>query len=155
MPRVRRFAGLAFVLIFAAGLGYAAWRMAAGPPVCRACGRAVHAEMRTVALLGGKREVFCCPSCARSAAAQAHRRIQFERLSDYLTGRPLDPAGAFTVTGSDVIPCVRTRQIIDREARAMPMEFDRCAPSIIAFADRNSAEQFAAQHGGAVSKFVP
>jgi nitrous oxide reductase accessory protein NosL len=34
------------------------------------------------------------------------------------------------------------------------MDFDRCSPSIIAFAKRSSAEKFASEHGGQVGVFL-
>ena len=58
------------------------------------------------------------------------------------------------VEGSDVIPCVRSHEMLNRDGQPVPMEFDRCSPSIIAFANRSVAERFAADHGGKVDAFL-
>jgi hypothetical protein len=155
MSRTQQILGLVIVLAFALGLGYAGWRMKSTPDaeVCQACGRAIHANMRTVAFLGDRREVFCCPTCALSASAQTHEPVRFEQLADFQTGHPLRPADAFAVEGSNVIPCVRSHQMLNRDGQPVPMDFDRCSPSIIAFANRTSAVRFASEHGGKVGKF--
>lgn len=156
MSRTQQILGLVIVLAFALGLGYAAWRMTGSSQVvaCEACGRAIHASMRTVAFVGDKREVFCCPTCALSAGTQTHKPVRFEQLADYETGHPLRPADAYAVEGSDLIPCVRSHQMLNRDGQPVPMDFDRCSPSIIAFGNQTSAERFASEHGGEVDKFL-
>jgi NosL len=156
MSRVQQVLGLTIIFVLALGLAYAGWRMGrpAGAATCQACGRVIHDHMRTIAFVGDKREVFCGPTCALSTGAQMHRPVHFERLADYLTGRKLRPADAFAVEGSNVIPCVRSHQMLNRDGQAVPMDFDRCLPSIIAFANRASAEKFASEHGGRVDTFL-
>jgi hypothetical protein len=156
MSRAQQILGLGFVLAVAVGLGYAAWRITSPSrvEVCETCGRAIQPNMRTVALLGNRREVFCCPTCALSAAVQLHEPVRFVRLTDYETGRALRPAGAFAVEGSDVIPCVRLHAMLNRDGQPVPVHFDRCSPSILAFASRSVAERFAADHGGRVEAFL-
>ncbi len=156
MSRAQQIFGLGIVLAFALGLAYAGWRMRSPAEVaeCQACGRAIHANMRTVAFVGGRREIFCCATCALSAGAQTHEPVRFQQVSDYETGHALRPADAFAVEGSDVIPCVRSHQMLNRDGQPVRMDFDRCSPSIIAFVRRSSAESFAAEHGGQVDRFL-
>lgn len=156
MSRTQQVLGLVIVLALALGLGYAGWRMTSHSQAgaCEACGRAIHANMRTVAFVGSRREVFCCPTCALSAGVQTHELVRFEQLADYETARPLRPGDAFAVQGSDVIPCVRSHQMLNTDGQVVPMDFDRCSPSIIAFASRATAERFAAGHGGKVGAFL-
>lgn len=155
LSRAQQIVGLGAILAVAVGLGYAAYRMkSSSQDSCQACRRAIHANMRTIAFIGDRREHFCCPTCALSAGAQTHERVRFEELADYRSGRPLRPADAFAVEGSDVIPCVRSHQMLNPDGQPVPMDFDRCSPSIIAFATRASAEQFANQHGGKVQRFA-
>ncbi len=156
MSRTQQIIGLCIVLAVALGLGYAGWRMSSLSQVagCQACGRMIHANMRTIAFVGERREVFCCPTCALSAGAQTHEAVRFEQLADYETGLPLRPADAFAVEGSNLSPCIRSHQMLNRDGQAVPMEFDRCSPSIISFANRASAVQFASEHGGSTSTFL-
>ena len=156
MSRAQQALGLGIILAIALGLGYAGWRArrSSESAVCRVCGRMVHADMRTVAAVGDKREVFCCPTCALSAGAQLHKAVRFEQLSDYETGHPLLPANAFAVEGSDVVPCVHSHPMLNPDGQPIPMAYDRCSPSIIAFTDRTSAERFAHEHGGQIDTFL-
>ncbi len=156
MSRGQQLLGLGIVLAFAFGLGYAGWRMwnPSRVTACQACGRAVHANMRTIAFIGGKREVFCCPTCALSAGTQMHEPVRFAELADYDAGHVLRPADAYAVEGSDLIPCIHSHEMLNRDGQPVPMEFDRCSPSIIAFAKRASAEHFATEHGGQVATFL-
>jgi hypothetical protein len=156
MSRVQQTFGLGILLVLVLGLGYAGWRMRSPSreAVCQVCGRTIHANMRTVAFVGGKREVFCCPTCALSAGAQTHQPVRFEQLADYQTGRPLRPSDAYAVEGSDVIPCVRSHEMLNRDGQPVPLAFDRCSPSIIAFANQATAERFVSEHGGAVGRFL-
>jgi hypothetical protein len=42
----------------------------------------------------------------------------------------------------------------NRDGQPVPMAFDRCSPSIIAFANRAAAGRFAEDHGGTVDHFL-
>jgi hypothetical protein len=161
LTRQQQFIGLGVVVAVAVGLGYAAWRLYSPSQitVCELSGRPIDANMRTIAYLGKNRKILCCPTCALSAAAQTHLPLHFERLTDYETSRPLRPEDAFAVEGSDAIPCERahgtmTTEMLNQDGQPVPIVFDRCSPSILAFASRASAERFAAGHGGRVGTFL-
>ena len=74
-------------------------------------------------------------------------------LTDYASERPVAPRNAYIVEGSDASTCSRSRVLVDRDRQISPLEFDRCSPSILAFANRTSAANFAAEHGGTVMRF--
>jgi hypothetical protein len=147
--------GWAVLLACGIALGYAGWRMrtTASTEICDACNRHVHPEARTVGTVDGKREVFCCPTCALTDHLQTGKAVTITSLTDAATGNSLAPADAYLVEGSDVNYCMRQRPLIDPDKRAAPMEFDRCSPSIIAFAGKEAAMQFAAEHGGRILRF--
>ena len=63
------------------------------------------------------------------------------------------PENAFAVEGSDVVPCVRDHQMLGPNRQPVPMEYDRCSPSIIAFASEAAAERFVREHGGKLTTF--
>ncbi len=144
--------GLIVLIMVGAGLVYVAWHLTRSTTdaVCQVCNRPIHMETRTVALVGGKREVFCCPTCAISAARQAGKTLKFLKFTDYATGWPVEPEDAFLVRGSDVNPCLahEPEMLTDMEKRPAALTFDRCAPSILAFATRDAAEAFIEEHGG-------
>ena len=155
MQRRNVFAGIAAVLVLA-GLAYAAWHLVQerSAQSCKACLRPVHAHMKTVAIVDGKRAVYCCPACALSEHQQSGKQVQVVELTDYLTNDPLKPEGSFVVRNSDVNPCLQHHPAVGENSQPLESRFDRCAPSVLAFRDRNAAAAFAASHGGQVLTFT-
>ena len=49
--------------------------------------------------------------------------------------------------------CVASREIINADKRAADAHYDRCVPSLLAFAQRSEAADFAREHGGQVLAF--
>jgi NosL len=49
--------------------------------------------------------------------------------------------------------CERTQGMIQEDKRPADLYYDRCAPSLIAFAQRSEARDFAREHGGEVLAF--
>lgn len=121
--------------------------------VCYACKRPIHEHSKTVAFTDGRSRLFCCPACALSQQEQSGKPVTITRLTSFLTGEPLTPESAFVVRGSDVNMCIRDRGIIDADKQPAGLLFDRCAPSLYAFARPSEASQFARQHGGEVMPF--
>ena len=136
-------------------LGYAGWKSFAHTDAdqCYACKRPIHAHSKTVALVDGRSRLFCCPACALSQHRQTGQPIRITQLTAFLTGKALSPDNAYVVRGSDVNMCERTKELMDGDKRAADLLYDRCAPSLIAFAGRGDAEQFVREHGGEVMPF--
>ena len=149
--------GLGFALLLGLGflLAYAGWstRPSSSPLTCQACDRPLHAGSRTVGLVDGKREVFCCPACALTAHRQNGKPVKLVSLTDYKTDTEITPGNAYIVEGSDLNLCVHQHMLMDNQKQPLPLEFDRCSPSMIAFANRQEAERFLAQHGGTLLPF--
>ena len=120
---------------------------------CSACKRPIHAHSRTVAAVNGQSRVFCCPACALSEHGQTAKSVTITRLTSYLTGEPLAPEAAYVVRGSDVNMCIRMQDIVGADKRPADLRYDRCAPSLYAFAQRSEAARFAREHGGEVMLF--
>ena len=57
------------------------------------------------------------------------------------------------MTDSDLNLCARAHVILDEAKRPHAAHFDRCSPSILAFATKEAAAAFAASHGGNVEPF--
>jgi hypothetical protein len=154
MQRRSVFASIVATLALA-GLGYSAWHLVRerSAQSCKACMRAVHPHMKTVAILDGKREVYCCPACALSAHQQSGKQVEVIELTDYLTNDPVKPASGFVVRNSDVNPCLQHQPAVGENNQPLEAHFDRCSPSVLAFQDQKSAAAFASEHGGQVVKF--
>ena len=154
MQRRVWFAGLICVLAVLA-LGYTGWKTFANTDVdqCYACKRPIHAHSKTVAFIGGRSRLFCCPACALSQHQQTGKPISVTQLTAFLTGKALSPDNAYVVKASDVNMCERTKEIVEDDKQSAGLHYDRCAPSLIAFAQRSDAVQFAREHGGEVMPF--
>ncbi len=155
MSRTAVATGLAILILVGAGIAFVGWRVLSSSheEVCQACKRPMHLINKTVALVDGdNQEEFCCPTCARTYARQTGHSVKIVELTDYVTRTSLDPAKAVLVEGSDVNPCVQHAHEMTREQdrQVMALDFDRCAPSVLAFGDAKLAEDFIATHGGAM-----
>jgi hypothetical protein len=69
-------------------------------------------------------------------------------VTDHDSWKPLDPARAIFVLGSDVSPCTHDAEQLRMEGETLPVHWDRCMPSILAFASREAAGAFQRRHGG-------
>jgi hypothetical protein len=144
---------LALALVAAAGAGW--WRFARNTAEqCQACRREVHIPSRTVGYLDGKRAVFCCPVCALTETKQSGKQVRITTLTDFDTGASLDPAKAVLVRDSEVNPCKDSKGHMSHDKQPLHVHFDRCAPSVLAFATRESALAFARRHGGQLTRFA-
>ena len=154
MERRSWFGGFVGVLLLAI-LGYAGWRTFSysNPDECYVCKRPIHAHSKTIAIANGHARLFCCPACALSQHEQAGKPIQVTQLTSFLNGKALAPEDAYVVKGSNVNTCERTQALIQADKRSADLRYDRCAPSLIAFAQRDEALQFAREHGGEVEPF--
>jgi hypothetical protein len=118
--------------------------------LCRACQRPVHEPTSTVAMVGGKRATFCCPACAISESRQLGQEVRVISLTDFNSDNEISPESAFLVKGSDVNPCSQHAPTPASDKRPMQVAYDRCSPSLLAFASRSAAEEFARAHGGTI-----
>ena len=152
---MKRWLSALAIVVVAVGLGYAAFNAyrRSQPELCYASQRPVHAQTRTVAMVGGRPRVFCCPACALTEREQEGKPVQITELTDFLTGAKLSPAEAIVVKSSDVNMCARMKGFMSEEKRVADVRYDRCSPSILAFAHRTDARQFAREHGGEVVPF--
>lgn len=156
MTRTLSWLGL-FLFVAIAGVFTYTWRESlrkTDESVCFACQRPIHANMKTVAIVGGKRKMFCCPACALSARRQGAVRIEIAQVTDYLTGARLRPDEAYLVQDSDVNPCLSHQPLVDQSKSPIGVYFDRCAPSLLAFQNSTSALEFASKHGGHLVRFA-
>ena len=121
---------------------------------CSICQREIHAEARAIVDRDGKREPVCCARCAFTLARQQHKSVRLAEVTDYVTRRPLRPEAAYFVEGSNVILCETHEPLLDTSKQPHDRVFDRCVPSLYAFARREDAEAFAASNGGAVRRLA-
>ena len=153
----RKSASIGLAVLFAAviGVGYAGWRIYRDSPseYCEFSARPVHTQTKAVALVNGEEKIFCCPACALTLRAQTGQSVKLLELTDYETGRSLVPEEAYVVRGSQINMCVTQHMLMEESKQAVPMDFDRCMPSLVAFARREAAEDFLRVQGGTLVSF--
>jgi hypothetical protein len=124
-----------------------------GAKVCAVCQREECKAMAfRVTMPFGKVET-CCARCglrylhANSAASEV-------AATDFATGHWIDATKATYVSGSDARGCAMPATRRDAQGCCMYVAYDRCLPSVVAFADRAAAVEFQKQHGGDVQTFA-
>lgn len=145
---VRWAAALLLVVAFLAGCA---------EPSCSACGRAECGALAfEVEWPSGRVERTCCPRCGLHVLAASKERPAALRVRDFDDGRPIDPATAFFVEGSDVAPCSRHGADPPKDPRGccLKTDYDRCLPSLLAFAREDRARAFLGEHGGDLRTFA-
>lgn len=144
--------GVIFVI---AGATFGSWKFVShrADSFCAACQRPIHEHARTVASVGGEKMSYCCPACALSEHRQSGKPVEVLTLTDQETGKHISPKQAYIVRGSDVNSCSGHSAHIGLDKRPLATQFDRCSPSMLAFASAASAARFANEHGGEVIPF--
>ena len=139
----------------AAAVSYAGWTVYRNnrTEYCEFSGRPIHPQTKTVVLMDGEKKTTCCPACVLTERAQTGKKIQFIELTDFATGKALAPEDAYVVRGSAVNMCITERTFLEADRQPVPLEFDRCMPSLVAFAQREVAERFVQENGGTLIPF--
>jgi hypothetical protein len=117
---------------------------------CNICSRHINPQAAVIAEIGGTRHHVCCAHCAVTEGLQEHKPVRLIEVTDYSTGRKLDPSRAWFVDGSRINACAHDMTRMNEMKQVQQAAFDRCAPGTFAFASRGDADTFAAKNGGAV-----
>ncbi len=120
---------------------------------CGFCHRMVHPNTKVVAEINGRRRTVCCARCAINEAYQEKKPLRLIAVTDYVSGKDLDPKRAYFVEGSRRVLCAHNEAMVDESKHAQPMTYDRCFPGTYAFAHREDAEAFQRENGGTVLPF--
>ena len=155
MKRVIEKVVLLALLVGVGGLIYTAWQWREGSRSdgCQVCRRHLHVGSQVVALHQGRKEAFCCPTCAVTLGRQAGEAVTVVELTDFETGTGITPDKAYVVQGSDINLCLQHPMLTDSQKQPASMQFDRCSPSVLAFSSQEAAEAFRQEHGGRLLPF--
>ena len=118
--------------------------------VCGICERHISLQAGVIAEVGGRRYHVCCAHCVVTEGLQEHKQVKLIEVTDYNSGRKLDPSRAWYVDGSRNVACTHDMTRMNEMKQVEKAAFDRCSPGTFAFASRGDAEGFAAKNGGAV-----
>lgn len=118
------------------------------PEYCDLSGRPIHPHMLTVVRVKGKKLYSCCARCALTYQEQTGVHVDVVQVTDYVSGRLIDARTAYFANGSHVEPDC-TSGVAREEGRTPYVRmFDRCSPSLVAFARQDQAQAFIAKNGG-------
>jgi len=148
-------AGAALLMVVAGAVAVVGLLIArsASARACGVCERPIPMQSRTIGLLDGKQQNFCCPACALSAHRQTGKPVRITHLTDYNRHTPLAPDQAYAVRDAQLHLCSDDGRVVDEAKHAHAAAFDRCRPTLFAFATEAAAERFRQQHGGRVLRF--
>ena len=125
---------------------------------CSVCGRTeCRAMVFTIHLKDGSDKNTCCPRCGLHYLEGEHPAVASLSVRDFATAKTIDAEGAVYVDGSDVTPCTSMEEGAppgDERGCCLKPVYDRCTPSLIAFASRDTARKFADVHGGIIRTFA-
>ena len=125
-----------------------------GAKVCAVCQRDECKAMAfRVMLDNGKTVETCCPRCGLHYVATLGRTPRALQATDFATGKWIDAKSAVFVSGSDVSGCSAMESRRDAQGCCLMKAYDRCLPSLAAFADRSAAAEFQRRHGGELLAF--
>ncbi len=118
--------------------------------VCGICERHINPQAGVIAEIGGRRRHVCCAHCAVTEGLQEHKPVRLIEVTDYNSGRKLDPRRTWYVDGSRIVACTHDMTRMNEMKQVERTAFDRCSPGTFAFASRGDADAFAAKNGGIV-----
>jgi hypothetical protein len=127
-------------------------------PAAGACAVCKRSECRALAFriryADGLVQETCCPRCASHAVAEEKGRVVASlEATDFTTGARLDAHRALYVDGSDFEHCSAPKEEPILPGCCAEREYDRCLPSLIAFASKDTALAFMNDHGGSLETF--
>jgi hypothetical protein len=126
----------------------------AEPGDCRLCERKLNPRTAFCLVLDGRLTWACCPRCGLAMGRERGWDGRGAAATDYTTGQKVKAEDAVYVRGSDLTPCCSPTVIIVGSERAVCGKcFDRCYPSLIAFASPRKAYEFTKEHGGEIVSF--
>lgn len=123
---------------------------------CNQCGRDECKNLSfTITLADGDTVKTCCPRCALRYMNDKRPATAALAVRDFATAASVNAREALYVEGSDVHPCATHEGAPPTDARGCCLKavYDRCEPSLVAFASAEKAESFAREHGGFVRTF--
>jgi len=135
-------------LIGVAGAGY--WMLEeTKPDTCPICARSIHPHSSAVVLIDKHPVRVCCIRCGITHNFQVGKPGDVVEVTDFISDKPLKPATAFYIEGSQVSMCdPHGSSLIDQAKHPLDRVFDRCEPSTYAFAKHSDAENFVRNNSG-------
>lgn len=132
--------GLLFVLV------QNGW-IATGNPVCFVCQRPLHPSQTFVVVSQNVRKhQACCPRCGLRFVIESNGKSS--QATDFSSGKLISAESAFYLEGSDLMQCCGSTTMRTDGGMICEAHYDRCLPSLVAFANLTNARAYQREHGG-------
>ncbi len=143
------------ILLMAAGAGALLYlkRGASEPAECELCERPIHHATAFSLVVEGRKVWACCARCGLSIYSSKGDQVTAAMATDYPSGRRLEAERCVFVEGSGLTPCCSPAIIVVGEKTPCGKCFDRCSPSVIAFANPKEALAYTKEYGGIIVPF--
>lgn len=141
-----RVSGIVLVLALAGGAAY--YLTQQEELVCDLCDRHLHAENTfKIHLSGGETLEACCPRCGLRFVKE-NADVVASEVADFGTGEFVAANTAYYLEGSNAHSCVEEPGKRDAAGTLYTLVWDQCLPSLIAFKEKERAEEFRQENGG-------
>jgi len=135
--------GVAGSLFFLVQSGW----IATGNPVCFVCQRPLHPSQTFVVLSqNGREHRACCPRCGLRFVIESNEKPW--QATDFSNGKFIAAETAFYLEGSDLMQCCGNTTMRADGGMICEAHYDRCLPSLVAFANLSHARAYRQEHGG-------
>jgi hypothetical protein len=120
------------------------------PAKCEVCQRMIDSQTAFSVMIEGRKVWACCPRCWLTFIRTSHGTAEQPTATDYVGGKMLPAEKCVFVEGSALTPCCGPGTMVGMEKTPAMACFDRCYPSVIAFAKPEEALAFTKEHGGKI-----
>ena len=125
------------------------------PNFCNICNRPIHPGMSFLVQTDGHTERACCPRCGMHYALNHSGRDQRLWATDINSGKMIPAETAYYDEGGNVNYCAAHGEAVQRQPQGVSVrDYDRCLPTLVAFATRAEAETYQREHGGRVLNYA-
>jgi len=140
-------------LVLVAAVGAFIYVQTDSPEQCDVCYRPMHAEtFYRIHLANGETKDVCCPRCGLRFQEGRDDVVGVE-VTDFYARKRVDATTAYYVENSPIHFCSHADVQEDRSGAQYEVAWDRCLPSLIAFASKDDAERFQRENGGNVKTY--
>lgn len=131
------------------------WEAPRQPDLCQVCSRPIPQQTAYRMETAQGAIHACCPRCALHDMIDHPGRVRRAWATDFDSRRLIRAETAYYDEGGDVQYCTHGHELMEREPQGVRVRvYDRCLPTLVAFATRDEAETYRQQHGGRVLTYT-
>jgi hypothetical protein len=130
------------------------WEAPRHPAICQICERDIPKQTAFRMDTSEGTIMACCPTCAMHFMLHHPEGVRQALATDFGSGRMISAATAYYDEGGDTQYCTAMHPPVERGPQGVSMRvYDRCLPTIVAFATADEAEAYRKLHGGRILSY--